>query len=138
MTELGRAIVEARRIRRLLLRLAAKNESDPDLGGYCLLASILLATRLRNARTLRYAAQGPWVHVFNVVQGTVVDITATQFNDESDVRVRGVLVTPKRYWYHRPIAGSFRATVNLFLRERWYDRREYPRIDAAIRGAREL
>lgn len=119
------AITHALRIRRLLLqgrrgkrRVGADRE---DLGGLCGLASIMLCERLGSVASLRLND----VHAWNVVDGVIIDITATQFYDErgaNDISCwRGVLVTPRRQTYHKEIEARGGAVIREICEEGWYD-----------------
>ena len=124
---LQRAIQEARRIRRNLVRL----RGDIDLGGDCGLASILLADALGDVRTLRHTEdihmRFDTPHVWNEIAGVIVDVTATQFNDSmasddaGEPAVLGVLVTRQPRVYHRPIAGRGRQTLAYLSDVSWYE-----------------
>ena len=114
---LSHAIQEARRIRRGLVRTHGR-----ILSGRCARASLLLADALGSPASLRGSSDGckdPCMpHVWNEIDGVIIDITATQFNGyytatqfngyytrdrEPNVPVFGVLVTRKPREYHRPI-----------------------------------
>jgi hypothetical protein len=107
-TSLSHAIQEARRIRRDLVRTHGR-----ILSGRCARASLLLADALGSPASLRGSSDGckdPCMpHVWNEIDGVIIDITATQFNGyytrdrEPNVPVFGVLVTRKPREYHRPI-----------------------------------
>jgi hypothetical protein len=141
-TNLETAIREARRIRRNLVRL----RGDTDLGGDCGLASILLADALGDTASLRGVADqcaDPCMsHIWNVIDGVIIDITATQFNDyiESDRAgeppVFGVLVTKKPRLYHRPVQFRGRRVLDYLLEEAWYEDRSRRRIRAAMERLR--
>jgi hypothetical protein len=125
----------ARRIRRNLVRW----RRSVDLGGDCAIASLLLAAAIGDVSSLRhhdlsYKAWSP--HVWNEIDGVVVDITASQFNDldEWQPYVRGVLVTRERRIYHDRVTGV--GSVTLAYLERgggWYDEE-----DEAVRFQRAL
>ena len=135
---LERAVREARRIRKNLVRL----RGETDLGGDCGLASLLLADALGDVGTLRHTEDmfGRFCvpHVWNVVDGVIIDITATQFNDnlESDDAgeppVFGVLVTRSPRVYHRPIAGRGRQTFAYLTEVDWYQDQDHRRLGAAM------
>ena len=135
---LERAVREARRIRKNLIRL----RGDTDLGGDCGLASLLLADALGDVATLRHTedayGRSCTPHVWNVVDGVIIDITATQFNDnlESDDAgeppVFGVLVTRSPRVYHRPIAGRGRQTFAYLTEVDWYQDQDHRRLGAAM------
>ena len=132
------AIREARRIRRNLARL----RGNTDLGGDCGLASVLLADALSDVSILRHTddmfGKRCSPHCWNVIDGVIVDITATQFNDclESDdagePAVFGVLVTKKPRVYHRPVAGRGRQTLAYLIDANWYEIRDHRRMLAAF------
>lgn len=135
---LERAVREARRIRKNLVRL----RGEIDLGGDCGLASILLADALGDVRTLRHTedAYGRFCtpHVWNVIDSVIIDVTATQFNDsfESDDAgeppVFGVLVTKAPRIYHRPVAGRGRQTLVYLFEVDWYEDQDHRRLRAAM------
>lgn len=91
-----KAIAEARKIRKRLINTYGNLNG---LQGWCGIASIRLASKLGSARSLRY---GDW-HVWNEVDGHIIDITATQF----EPAIRGVLV------YEAPASRSYHASVTL-------------------------
>lgn len=112
--DLEHAVSEARRIRRNLLRLPFNvMRGNASLFGNCALASLLLADALGSPTSLRGSSDGckdPCMpHVWNVIDGVIVDITATQFNGyynrdrKPNAPVSGVLITRKPREYHRPI-----------------------------------
>lgn len=135
---LERAVREARRIRKNLVRL----RGDTDLGGDCGLASLLLADALGDVATLRHTedAYGRFCtpHVWNVVDGVIIDITATQFNDNAESNdageppVFGVLVTRQQRVYHRPVAGRGRQTLKYLTDVGWYKNQGHRRLRAAM------
>lgn len=132
--DLVSAIDHARRIRRNL----AKRRRDVDLGGDCGFASVLLAATLGSAASLRATAETRGrhctPHVWNVVAGTIIDITATQFNDcmesfdAGEPPVFGVLVTAQPRVYHRPIARMGREVLAVL--PHWY--RSYAEHDRRL------
>lgn len=97
VTHLDRTIAAARAVRTELLR------SDPcrsrDLRGQCGLAAIQIAVAIDDPRSLRLglftrretflSRHGPYPHphAWNVVDGTIVDATATQFGSYPAVHV---------------------------------------------------
>lgn len=112
---LGRAIEEAKKIRRNLLR-SSKPAWPKDLMGACGLASVLLSIALDDVRTLRFRPG----HCWNKVGRTIIDITATQFNRQTwEEPVKGVLVTNRARSYHegRTLKGlsAYIAIIG------WYD-----------------
>lgn len=127
MSRLEFAIVEAKRIRRNLQRRYV------DLAGMCGVASVYLADALDDLSTLRLRCGTLFWHAYNVVDGVVIDITATQFNDAfwwpDAIRrdLRGVLVTRERQWFHTPIAGRGQRVV-AFLDADYSDDRRFQRI----------
>lgn len=139
---LERAVCEARRIRKNLVRL----RRDTDLGGDCGLASVLLADALCDVNSLRHTADifGRYCtpHVWNEIDGVVVDVTATQFNDSSEsddageAPVFGVLVTRTPRIYHGPIAGRGRQTLAYLFAMSWYDDRDHRGLSAAMERLR--
>ena len=134
---------EARRIRNNLVRL----RGETDLGGDCGLASVLLADVLADVGTLRHTEDtyGRFCtpHVWNAVDGVIIDITATQFNDsfESDDAgeppVFGVLVTREPRIYHRPVAGRGRQTLAYLFDMGWYEDQDHRRLRAAMERLRK-
>jgi hypothetical protein len=119
---LERAVREARRIRKNLVRL----RGETDLGGDCGLASLLLADAIADVGTLRHTKDSS-PHVWNVIDSVIVDVTATQFNDslESDDAgeppVFGVLITKEPRIYHRPVTGRGRQTLTYLSDMNWYE-----------------
>lgn len=138
-SRLERAVREARRIRRNFVRL----RGETDLGGDCALASLLLADAVSDVGILRHTQDSDGrlctPHVWTVVDGMIIDITATQFNDsiESDGAgeppVFGVLVTRKPRIYHRPVAGRGRQTLAYVTDVMSYEDRDL----RLLRGAME-
>ena len=123
---------EARRVRRFLVRW----RRDTDLGGDCAIASLLVAAAIGDVTSLRhhdirYKAWSP--HVWNVVDGVIIDVTATQFNDldepqpyipgELQPYVRGVLVTRHPHIYHGHLTGTGKETLAYLacVGHSWYD-----------------
>lgn len=141
---LSRAIREARRIRKNLVRL----RYETDLGGDCGLASILLADALADVGTLRHTedmfGRHCTPHVWNVVDGVIIDITATQFNDsmESDdacePAVFGVLITKNPRVYHRPVSGRGRRTLAYLSEANWYEDQDHRRLLAILKRLQSL
>lgn len=139
---LKRALREARRIRRNLVRL----RNDTDLGGDCGLASILLADALGSPTSLRgtkdMCADPCMPHVWNVIDGVILDITATQFNDyiacdhAGEPPVFGVLVTKKPRLYHRPVQFRGRQVIDYLLKEDWYEDQAHRRLRGAMERLR--
>jgi hypothetical protein len=134
---LEHAVRQARRIRRNLVRLRGDNE----LGGDCGLASLLLADALGSTRSLRYTDNASYRHVWHVVDGAIIDITATQFNapfeanEDTGAPVFGVLVTRKPRSYHRPVVGWGRAALHYVD---WYDDQDHRRLRAVIERLRRV
>ena len=64
-------------------------------------------------------------HVWTAVDGVIIDITATQFNDNlesaGEPPVFGVLVTKAPRVYHRPVAGRGRQTLAYLSEVDWYE-----------------
>lgn len=126
------ALREARRVRRNLVR----QRRDLELAGACGLASVLLAGAIGDVDTLRHTVDTP--HVWNKVEGVIVDVTATQFNyckervDVGESFVRGVLVTRVPRIYHQPVAGRGRQTLAYLSDVDWYEGQEYRRFCSAI------
>ena len=122
---LERAVREARRIRKNLVRL----RGETDLGGDCGLASLLLADAIADVSILRHTQDsiGRFCtpHVWTAVDGVIIDITATQFNDNleraGEPPVFGVLVTKAPRVYHRPVAGRGRQTLAYLSEVDWYE-----------------
>lgn len=124
MTLLRHAVREAQAIRRRLVRWRRSS----DLGGDCAIASLLLAAAIGDVACLRHhdLKLRHWSpHVWNEIDGTIVDITATQFNDldEWQPYVRGVLVTTQPRIYHGYVSGSGIQTLSYLTRgaASWYD-----------------
>ena len=117
--QLEHAIREARRIRNNLMR---SDGGWTNLSGRCGLASLLLADALGGPRSLRIVYRSDVMHVWNVVDSVIIDITATQFNEPEgaggqEPRVHGVLVTKKPRDYHRPVAAWSRLVVQTVVEE---------------------
>lgn len=131
--DLTTATAHARRLRRTLVR-----NYGTHLGGYCALASVLLADALDDIRTLRMAEDTRVFgcgHVWNVVGGVIVDITATQF-DDLDLRApktRGVLVTPDPKDFHRPVTSRGLDTFVAVVVDGWADGFETPNWKDVVR-----
>ena len=138
------AVREARRIRQNLVRL----RGETDLGGDCGLASLLLADAIADVSILRHTedAYGRFCtpHVWTAVDGVIIDITATQFNDSSECDdageppVFGVLVTKTPRLYHRPIAGRGRQTLAYLTEVDWYEDQDHRRLRAAMKRLEKL
>lgn len=122
-----RAIRKARRIRSELLRIETWKE-DQDLAGACGLASILLSIALKDVEILRRNTR----HVWTEVNGTIIDITASQFNDftQRDVAlngvVSGVLVTKVTKTYHLDIIDQGLRTYLSVVNNNWYNEGDHP------------
>jgi hypothetical protein len=143
-SELEVAVREARRIRSSLVRLRRR----VDLGGDCALASVLLAVAILDVGTLRHtedtSGRRCTPHVWNEVDGVIVDVTATQFNNctesvaAGEPAVFGLLVARVPRVYHRPVAGRGQQTL-AYLRARavgWYEGQDHRRFRAAIEELR--
>lgn len=140
--KLDRAIYAARRVRRSLVRW----RRNTDLGGDCAIASLLVAVAIGDLGTLRHhdLPKGWSPHVWNAIDGVIIDVTATQFNDLDEYQpyVRGVLVTTEPRIFHAQVTGAGSATM-AYLEQRgwsWYDDAddEYRRFRRAILAARSL
>ena len=124
-SNLERAVTVARRIRRNLQRLPHNvQRGNAALFGNCALASLLLADAIGSPTSLRGSSDGcedPCMpHVWNVIDGVIVDITATQFNQlfreyEPHIPVVGVLITREPRKYHRPILLRGRRVLDYIL-----------------------
>lgn len=117
--QLEHAIGKARRIRKNLMRA---DGGWTNLSGRCGLASLLLADALGGPRSLRIVYRSDVTHVWNVVDGVILDITATQFNEPEgaggqEPRVHGVLVTKNPRDYHKPVAAWGRLVVQTVVEE---------------------
>lgn len=120
------AITEARRIRRNLVRSSGGIHNRYSLNGDCGLASILLAVALDDVKTLR-KRDG---HAFNMVKGTIIDITATQFNyygTSQGSKIHGVLVTKEPREYHVNVVSTGLKAYLEIVSEGWYDESDHPR-----------
>jgi hypothetical protein len=143
VTRLDQAVRAARRVRRALVRW----RRNTDLGGDCAIAALLVASAIGDLGSLRHhdLSFKSWSpHVWNVVDGVIVDVTASQFNDYDEFQpyVRGVLVTSEPRVYHAQVIGAGAATL-AYLERRgwtWYDdaEDEYRRFRRAIVAARSL
>jgi hypothetical protein len=121
---LQQAVREARRIRGNLVRW----RRCVDLGGDCAIASLMLAAAIDDVSSLRHhdLSFRSWSpHVWNVVDGVIVDVTATQFNDLDEYQpfVRGVLVTRKPHIFHSCVTSRGAVTLEYLkgIGEAWYD-----------------
>ena len=78
MEEFSYVLSLANNIRDAFESLAARSNSNLNLSGYCWRASIqlFLAAKERNIPVKIVASD---THVFNVFNGHIIDITATQF-----------------------------------------------------------
>jgi hypothetical protein len=117
---LDKAIREARRIRRNLVRV----RGDRDLEGDCGLASVLLASAIGKPQSLRALTNSWNSHVWNVVDGTIVDITATQFTADVNFIARGVLVTRTPRGFHRGNVARGNAVLRHVM-QGWYAGDQY-------------
>jgi hypothetical protein len=137
VTRLEYAIEQARRIRRNLVR----KRQETDLGGDCGLASIFLADALGSVSSLRHTDDA-FVHVWNEVEGFILDITATQFNDsfECDTAgeppVLGVLVTREPRIYHRPVTTRGDRTLRYLFETAWYEGADHQLLRPAMERLR--
>lgn len=128
---LEEAVEEAKRVRRNLLRLYhAYEEKKPKfpygLAGACGLASILLAIKLDDHSILR----GRPGHMWTLVKGHIIDITATQFNSLGTYEcepIRGVLVTKTPKSFHRPMTLRGLEAYKSVVNENWYSKDDYSR-----------
>lgn len=124
------AIAEAKKIRANLLRFG---DFGPYLEGACGLASLMLAHRLQDVFSLRIIDNGNCSHVFNVINGTIIDITATQFSQSffgpcPGAPKRGVYVSKKPLSVHRPVAGSGMYVYRWIVQDWHYGHRTWDRI----------
>ncbi len=133
-TTLINAIHQARLVRRQLLR--TRTGASTDLFNHCGLASLMLAARLGSARSLRAVEREFGTHVWNVVEGVNVDITATQFNrQDPQLDFRGVLVSRDTHFFHeahRLGAGVLvgREVVAFMKTNNWYEGAKSRRVAA--------
>jgi hypothetical protein len=140
--KLDRAIRAARRVRRSLVRW----RRNTDLGGDCAIASLLVASAIGDLGALRHhdLSFKSWSpHVWNEIDGVIIDVTATQFNDLDEYQpyVRGVLVTTEPRIFHAQVTGAGAATLAYLERtgDGWYDEEdESRRFRRAILAARSL
>lgn len=121
------AVKEAKRIRRNLLRRTPTwtQGSTSALSGACGLASILLSIAVRNVKILRGGSN----HIWTEVDGTIIDITATQFNFEEEEIVRGVLVTKIPRSYHEEVLYKGIDAYLEVVNHNWYDKRDHSKWD---------
>lgn len=68
----------ARRARRFCQIVAEKYNYQSNLTGLCALGSCRLSHLLKK-RQIEHTIEYTWGHVFNVVDGTIVDVTSEQF-----------------------------------------------------------
>ena len=123
MNKLAEAIEQARKIRSYLV--AKRGRFFKNLDGDCGLASLLLAQRLGDVRTLRvYEHRYGGGHAWNEIGGVVVDITATQF-----IGGRGIYVGSRLDFHEKPTAKGSEAKVRL-LRWDYSDEPAWARIQA--------
>lgn len=135
---LMQAIAEAKKIRRNLLRSDAWKNTD--LTGACGLASILLSIAVKDVSIIRQSVlPSRWEdeHIWTEVEGTIIDITASQFNKiksgttKSDAdnitQIHGVLVTRTPRWFH-PIPNKIGMESYLrVVNEGWYNENDHAR-----------
>lgn len=105
-SQLEHAVHEARRIRRYLVRL----RRNTHLMGDCGMASLLLADAIGALASLRGTMNGRSDHIWNEIDGCIIDITATQFG-----AISGVLVTRQPRSYHRPVRFRGRRVIDFFM-----------------------
>lgn len=111
---LDTAVHEARVIRYRLLRSKGWKSG---LAGACGLSSILLSMAVHNVDILR----GGQNHVWAEIEGTIIDITATQFDDD----IGGVLVTRTPRYYHKENSRG-RSTYMMVINNNWYNNKDHP------------
>lgn len=139
---LSRAIHEARRIRRNLVRLRGYT----SLSGDCGTASIFLAAAIGSPTSLRGTrdlCDDPCMpHIWNVIDGVIVDITATQFNgyiackQAGEPPVLGVLITKKTRLYHRPVQYRGKQILDYLLAEDWHEDQAHRRLRGVMERLR--
>lgn len=128
---LKRTIEEAKRIRRNLLRARYDGRyrwRELNLAGACGLASILLSITVNDVSILR----GRDGHVWTQVGKSIIDITASQFNDvynestnSHEACVNGVLVTREPRSYHQPVQYSGLDAYLEIINGSWYDESDH-------------
>lgn len=112
----------ARRVRRWAERVAASNNDyGADLAGMCAVASRQLLTELLSAGYQAKVAY-QWNHCFVLVEGYIVDITATQFN-QPKVIVRCLDRAKKRglpqYWRHTNTYKTSYGLNRRLIKDHW-------------------
>jgi hypothetical protein len=115
------AVKIARTIRRNLLR--SKRWKRTDLGGACGLASIILSIELKDVTIIEYGdSLSLSEHVWTRIDNTIIDITASQFDD-----IKGVLVTDTPREYHpSPIKIGMQAYLEV-VNHGWYSEEDHSR-----------
>lgn len=125
---LQEAVAYAKTIRKNLLK---SKDYSPYLHGACGIASITLAYKLNDIKTLRLKDAGKWQHVYNVVDGVIIDITATQFyadaaqfwsyyaSSKCDYPKRGLYISKNKLGCHYPVHDRG-ASVYKYIVEDWY------------------
>jgi hypothetical protein len=108
--------------------------NDPDLGGWCAIASAHLHDQLvERGFSSRIAYNSH--HCFVIVGGHIVDITATQFGERyKKIHVQPLnrkVVRPER-WYIGRTFGSVKGLRNYMEREGW------PPEQISLEGAQAL
>lgn len=122
---LARYIAQAEAVHRVLKRHATRGFED--LSEACGLASVMLALLTRRLDSLRYIDFGN-VHVWNEFDGTIIDITARQFDAPATPVPDAVLVTTTPHQFHLPCGETFGAARPLIgeavlvtlINEGWY------------------
>lgn len=127
MVDVAKAIVEARKVRRVLNARLYGTIAHGSLRGYCAIASLDLAVRIESIASLRCSRDHS--HFFNQIGDTIIDITATQFytaayKPDNRKEPRGVLVTSENdpRWFHSEEArANVKGISALHEMRRWYE-----------------
>ena len=127
----------AKRTRAWAEALARRHGFPPDLCGLCATASaqLMLALRAKGYDAVFHENYG---HCFVVLNGYIIDITATQFGKRNKVFIHQYPL-PKRgewkdYWWTRSKARTFNGVRRIQRRQDWF---EIERAERYIKAARQ-
>jgi hypothetical protein len=118
----------ARKIRNCFERLAERANNDLDLGGYCWRASVQLHLAAKE-KGIDVGILASDQHVFNIYNGHLIDITATQFGKTKKVWVvKANKKVLKREWLPRTLTPGedpvCRNVKELFSKTGWWTPRD--------------
>jgi hypothetical protein len=120
-----RIIAIARAVREWAEERAAQfGDSDPQLSCYCAIASAKMSLMLNEAgikHRIGYAYAPIGGHMFILIDGWIVDVTATQFGEDEKILVRHTHAT-RLPWYHR-VKQTFMSAQTML---RWQERNRWP------------